>query len=90
MAYLSLYTVFLVLAATNPENKEWFGQVILFAVVPLTVLTLGMSFLQSSRERRAELATSRRSVGEGRSDRSGSKSRRANRSSRERLSQGAR
>ena len=56
LAYLSLYTVFLVLAATNPENKRWFGQVILFAVVPLTVLTLGMSFLQSARERRAGLA----------------------------------
>lgn len=54
LAYLSLYTVFLILAASNPESRMWFGQVILFAVVPLTVLTLGMSFTQSVRERRAE------------------------------------
>ena len=56
LTYLSLYTVFLILAASNPENKEWFGQVILFAVVPLTVLTLAMSFMQSVRERRTKLS----------------------------------
>ena len=56
LAYLSLYTVFLILAATDPEHKEWFGRVIMFVVIPLTILTLGLSFMQSVRERRDELA----------------------------------
>ena len=50
------FTPFSYPAASNPENKEWLGQVILFAVVLLTVLTLVMSFMQSVRERRTKLS----------------------------------
>lgn len=56
LAYLSLYTVFLILAATNPEHRAWFGSVIMFVVVPLSIVTLGLSFLQSAREHKAKLA----------------------------------
>lgn len=50
--YLVLYTLFLIVAATHPEDRVWFGKALMYAVLPLTVLTIGISIFHSFRERR--------------------------------------
>ncbi len=54
--YLVLYTLFLIVAATHPEDRAWFGRALIYAVVPLTGLTIGISIFHSVRERRRAVA----------------------------------
>lgn len=57
LAYFALYTVFLILTSTRPEASASFGRVSMYVVIPLTLLTLVISFAQGIRERRAKLAS---------------------------------
>jgi cation:H+ antiporter len=46
LVYYAAYTTFILLAAMQSSLQKWFGTTVLVVVLPLTVLTLGLSFYQ--------------------------------------------
>jgi len=49
LLYFGLYTAFLIVSSTDPESTNEFGGTLLKIVVPLTILTLGVSYWEGRR-----------------------------------------
>jgi cation:H+ antiporter len=54
VSYFVMYLLLLVVASTYPEQTGWYQRVVLYVVLPLTVLTLAFSMMHSIRDRRRQ------------------------------------
>jgi cation:H+ antiporter len=52
LSYYVAYTAYLIMDATNHETLPMFNNILLFVVMPATILSLGISFLPSFRKSR--------------------------------------
>lgn len=64
LSYYIAYTTYLILHSTNHDGLSIFNTVMLFFVIPITVLTLGILTLHHLRERHQQKKVKRQAVEE--------------------------